>query len=216
VTLRKTAVVAAIVLAGLSGCKRTGELDVTQGVGISAVRSACPVAGVPAGTGDITLFDPPASREAKAIDVVATLTNLRANCAEGTDTINSTLTFDVQARRNTTQGARTVTLPYFVSVVRGGTQVVSKRLGQVTLNFADGQARAQAQGQGSAIVDRAAATLPQETRDQINRRRKPGDQDAAVDPLSDPAVRQAVLAATFEALVGFQLTDEQLKYNVTR
>lgn len=215
-TLRKTAVVAAIALAGLSGCKRTGELDVTQGVGISAVRSACPVAGVPAGTGDITLFDPPASREAKAIDVVATLTNLRANCAEGSDTINSTLTFDVQARRNNTQGARTVTLPYFVSVVRGGTQVVSKRLGQVTLNFADGQARAQAQGQGSAIVDRAAATLPQETRDQINRRRKPGDQDAAIDPLSDPAVRQAVLAATFEALVGFQLTDEQLKYNVTR
>lgn len=215
-TLRKTAAIAAVAVLALGGCKRTGELDVTQGVGISAVRSACPVAGVPAGTGDITLFDPPASRDAKAIDVVATLTNLRANCAEGGDTINSTLTFDVQARRNNVQGARTVTLPYFVSVVRGGTQVVSKRLGQVTLNFADGEARAQAQGQGSAIVDRAAATLPQETRNQINRRRKPGDQDAAVDPLSDPAVRQAVLAATFEALVGFQLTDEQLKYNVTR
>lgn len=215
-TLRKTAAIAAVAVLALSGCKRTGELDVTQGVGISAVRSACPVAGIPAGTGDITLFDPPASREAKAIDVVATLTNVRANCAEGTDTINSTLTFDVQARRNNTLGARTVTLPYFVSVVRGGTQVVSKRVGQVTLNFADGQPRAQAQGQGSAIVDRAAATLPQETRNQINRRRKPGDQDAAVDPLSDPTVRQAVLAATFEALVGFQLTDEQLKYNVTR
>lgn len=215
-TLRKTAIVAAIALSGLAGCKRTGELDVTQGVGISAVRSACPVAGVPAGTGDITLFDPPASRDAKAIDIVATLTNLRASCVEGGDTLSSALTFDVQARRNNTQGARTVTLPYFVSVVRGGTQVVSKRVGQVTLNFADGSARAQVQGQGTAIVDRAAATLPKETRDQINRRRKPGDQDAAVDPLSDPAVRQAVLAATFEALVGFQLTDEQLKYNVTR
>ena len=40
--------------------------------------------------------------------------------------------------------------------------------------------------------------------------------DAAIDPLSDPAVRQAVLSATFEALVGFQLTDAQLRYNVTR
>ncbi|PXA92135.1 hypothetical protein DMC47_24285 [Nostoc sp. 3335mG] len=215
-TLRKTAALAAVAVLALGGCKRTGELDVTQGVGISAVRSACPVAGVPVGTGDITLFDPPASREAKAIDVVATLTNVRATCAEGGDTITSSLTFDVQARRNNTQGARTVTLPYFVTVVRGGTQVVSKRLGQVTLSFADGAARAQAQGQGTAIVDRAAATLSQEARNQINRRRKPGDQDAAVDPLSDPAVRQAVLAASFEALVGFQLTDEQLKYNVTR
>ena len=37
-----------------------------------------------------------------------------------------------------------------------------------------------------------------------------------MDPLSDPAVRQAVLSATFEALVGFQLTEDQLKYNVTR
>jgi hypothetical protein len=220
VTLRKTAAVATIApvlaLVALSGCKRTGELDVTSGVGISAVRSACPVAGVPAGTGDITLFDPPASTDAKAIDVVATLTNVRASCVEGTDTINSTVSFDVQARRNRTDAARVVTLPYFVTVVRGGTQVVSKRIGQITLNFAAGEARASAQGQGTAIVDRAAATLPQETRDQINRRRKPGDQDAAIDPLSDPAVRQAVLAATFEALVGFQLTDAQLRYNVTR
>jgi hypothetical protein len=37
-----------------------------------------------------------------------------------------------------------------------------------------------------------------------------------MDPLADPAVRQAVLAATFEALIGFQLTEDQLKYNMTR
>ncbi len=215
-TLRPATTAALLAVLALGGCKRSGELDTTQGVGISAVRSACPVAGVPAGTGDITLFDPVNSRDASAIDVVATLTNLRANCVEGGDTITSTLSFDVQARRNRTDAARTVTLPYFITVVRGGSQVVSKRVAQVTLTFAAGAARAQAQGQGTAIVDRAAATLPQETRDQINRRRRPGDQDAAVDPLSDPAVRQAVLAATFEAMVGFQLTDEQLRYNVTR
>jgi hypothetical protein len=37
-----------------------------------------------------------------------------------------------------------------------------------------------------------------------------------MDPLARPEVRQAVLRATFEALVGFQLTDAQLKYNATR
>ena len=60
------------------------------------------------------------------------------------------------------------------------------------------------------------ATVPQEIRDKLTRRRKAGDEDAALDPLAQPEVRSAVLSATFEALVGFQLTDEQLRYNATR
>ena len=43
-----------------------------------------------------------------------------------------------------------------------------------------------------------------------------GDEDAAVDPLSAPDIRAAVARATFELLIGFQLTQEQLQYNVTR
>ncbi len=200
----------------LAGCSSRGELATEGGVGITAVRSACPAVGVPAGTGDVTLFDPPASQEARAIDVVATLTNVRATCDEAGGDITSRISFDVQARRTRTDAARVVQLPYFVTVVRGGTQVVSKRIGQVALRFEAGSARASAAGQGSAIVDRAAATLPAEVRTQITRRRRAGDQDAAVDPLSDPKVRAAVLNASFEALVGFQLTDAQLRYNVTR
>ena len=37
--------------------------------GIWVERSACPIAGIPAGTGDITLFNPPNSIAANAIDV---------------------------------------------------------------------------------------------------------------------------------------------------
>lgn len=207
---------AVIVLLALAGCKRQGELDVTQGVGISAVRSACPTVGIPAGTGDVTLFDPATSRDASAIDVTATMTNVRATCSESGDSIVSAVTFDVQARRTRGDAARQVVLPYFLTVVRGGNQIVSKRVGRIAIDFPAGQARGIASGQATAVVDRTAATLPKETRDQITRRRKAGDQDAAVDPLSDPAVRQAVLAATFEAMVGFQLTDDQLRYNVTR
>ena len=57
-----------------------------------------------------------------------------------------------------------------------------------------------------AGVDRAILTRP----------RKAGEADAAIDPLSDPGVRAAVASATFEQLVGFQLTEDQLKYNATR
>ena len=103
-----------------------------------------------------------------------------------------------------------------VTVLRGGRAVVSKRVGTVTLNFADGQERAQARAQGGAYIDRAEATLPQDIREQITRERKAGDEDAAVDPLSDPAVKAAVARATFELLVGFQLTEQQLAYNATR
>ena len=59
--------------------------------------------------------------------------------------------------------------------------MVSKQVGKVTLNFADGQARAQAHAEAGAYVDRAAATLPEDVREKITRPRKAGDADAAVD-----------------------------------
>jgi hypothetical protein len=126
------------------------------------------------------------------------------------------VTFDIRARRTRTEAARDVTLPYFITVVRGGSAVVAKRIGRVTLHFAAGQALASASATTTATVSRAAATLPEDVREKLTRKRKAGDQDAAVDPLSTPEVRQAVLRASFEALVGFQLTDDQLKYNATR
>jgi hypothetical protein len=212
VSLAKLAVPIMILLAA-GGCSRTGEI--TEG-GISAVRSACPHVGVPAGTGDVTLFNPATSREATAIDVTAVLTNLQSTCDETGPQIQANLTFDILARRNQPGPARDVTLPYFITVVRGGTSVTAKRVGQVTVRFADGQIRAQTTGQATASIDRAAATLPEEVRKRLTEKRKAGDQAAAMDPLADPAIRSAVLSSTFEALVGFQLTEDQLKYNVTR
>ena len=210
---RSLVAVAAIAIL-TTGCAKRGEIDSSGG--ITAVRSACPSVGVPAGTGDITLFDPAGARTANAIDVVAAITNVRSTCNDTADPIVTTVTFDVLARRTRTDAARDVTLPYYSAMVQGGTQVAAKRVGQVTIRFPAGQARAQASVTASGSVDRAAATLPQEVRDQITRRRKAGEDDAAIDPLTNPTVREAVRRATFEALVGFQLTDEQLRYNVTR
>jgi len=84
------------------------------------------------------------------------------------------------------------------------------------VHFNAGQDRASASGQASSTIARAAATLSPEVRKKLTEKRRAGGQDAAVDPLTRPDVRQAVLRATFEALVGFQLTDDQLKYNATR
>jgi len=198
----------------VTGCAKDGEIDATGGV--SVTRSACPAVAVPSYTGDITIFDPPSSRDARAIDIVADLTNVRSTCTDSGQEVVATATFYVIGRRSNSAGARTVTLPYFSTVVRAGRLVVSKRVGSVTLEFKDGDLRAAARGSASANVNRAAATLPEDIRERITRKRKAGDTDAAVDPIADPEVRAAVAKASFELLIGFQLTSEQLQYNATR
>ena len=150
------------------------------------------------------------------LDVTAAITNLTSTCSEDVERVYSEASFDVVARRSDVRGARTVELPYFSTVLRGGSAVVTKRVGTVTLNFADGQERASASAKAGAFVNRADATLPADVRERITRKREPGDPDAALDPLADPEVRAAVQRATFELLVGFQLTEDQLRYNVTR
>ncbi len=204
------------VAAALAGCKSKGDIVVQEGVGITALRTVCPAVGVPDFTGDITLFSPAEARTATALDVTAAITNVRSSCNDTGAQVYSEASFDVVARRQDTRGARSVTLPYFSTVVRAQDQIVSKRVGSVTLNFADGQERATASARAGAYVDRAEATLPPEIRDRVTRKRKAGDMDAAIDPLSEPEVKAAVSRASFELLVGFQLSREQLAYNVTR
>lgn len=200
----------------LAGCARTGDLVVDQGVGITAIRTACPAVGIPDYTGDVTLFRTPGSTTLADLDVTAAMTNLRSTCDDGPERVYTEATFDVLARRADTRGTRTVTIPFFSTVLRGGSQVVTKRVGEVTVQFADGQERAMARGKAGAFVNRAEASLPADIREQITRKRKAGDPDAALDPLADPAVRAAVQRATFELLVGFQLNEAQLRYNATR
>ena len=154
---RSNLIVVAMLAAALAGCKTKGELVVDEGVGVTAIRSSCPAVGIPDYTGDVTVFRQGGGKTVQDIDIVAAMTNLRTQCDDGSRSGNgkvyATTTFDVLARRADPRGARQVTLPYFVSVLRGGTAVVSKRIGQVTLNFADGQERASARGQGSATID---------------------------------------------------------------
>ena len=203
-----------VVLALLSACARDGEIDQTGGIAIT--RTACPAVAIPAQTGDITVFNPASSRDARAIDVTANITNLRMACGDQSEDVVAEASFTVEARRTNTVGARSVELPYFATVVRGGSVVVSKRVERVTLTFADGQSRASATAKGGAVINRAAATLPADVRAKLTRKRRADDADASIDPLSAPDVRAAVQRASFELLIGFQLTADQLQYNATR
>ncbi|MEO7634939.1 MAG: hypothetical protein ABIS38_04755 [Sphingomicrobium sp.] len=200
----------------LGGCRHAGDITSENGGGVYAVRSTCPIAGVPAGTGDITLFNPAGSTDSRAIDVSAAISDVRAVCQDGGNEVVSSATFTVVALRREPGPARQVVLPYFNVALQGGTDVVAKRVGQAVINFAAGDVHGWARVRASVRVNRAAATLPANVREILTRERKPGESEAALDPLADPAVSTAVAKATFEHLVGFQLNDEQIRYNATR
>ena len=212
----RTIVMAGLAAATLAGCQHQGDIVVQEGVGITALRTVCPAVGIPDYTGDVTLFTPPGARTADAIDVTATMTNVHTTCDDSGAKVYAVANFDVYGQRRETRGARSVTLPFFTTVVRGGSSVTAKRVGAVTLNFADGQARAQTTASGAAYIDKTEATLPDSIKERITRKRKAGEAEAAVDPLSEPDIRAALNRADFELLVGFQLTNDQLAYNATR
>jgi hypothetical protein len=208
---RRLTAIALVLLA--TACSKEGEI--ADG-GIYVTRSVCPQVGIPAATGDVTLFNPANRTDAAALDVSAAMTNVRSICDDTGANVVSTVSFDVVATRRDAGEARTVVLPYFTVAMQGGTQVVAKRVGNVGLNFPAGSIRAQTSGQATIQVSRSVATLPEETRRELTRKRKASDPNAAIDPLSDPKIRDAVSRATFEHLIGFQLTQDQLRYNATR
>jgi hypothetical protein len=207
------AAAAALLSLGLFGCAKEGDIMAT---GILANYTACPPVAIAAPTGDITFFNPANSRDADAIDLVAQITNVRGTCNDSGEFIVTEVSFDVQARRRDAAGARDATLPYFATVVQGGTNIVAKRVSRVGIHFDDGQLRTSTSASATTHVLRSAATLPEDIRDQITRPRRAGDPNAAVDPMADPAVRAAVERARFEVLIGFELDQDQLRYNATR
>lgn len=179
-------------------------------------RTTCPAVIVPQYAGEITRFDPADSRDASAIDVTASLTGVRGLCTEGGAVTASAVRFDVVAQRRDVAAARTVTLPVFVAVVRGGNAIVAKSLSEVRLDFAAGAARATGTGAAEVGVNRDAARLPVDINRKVTRERRAGEIDAASDPLAAPDVRDAVRAATFEVLVGFQLSSADLAWNAQK
>jgi hypothetical protein len=212
----KLRLAALLAITMLSACRHAGDITDENGGGIYAVRSSCPIAGIPAGTGDVTLFNPPNSTDSTAIDVTAAITDVRAVCQDSGDDVVSTVTFTIVALRRDPGPARQVILPYFDVALRGGAAVAAKQVGRASVVFAAGDLHGWTRVQATVRVNRGAATLPANVRAILTRPRKAGDAEAAIDPMSDPAVRKAVADATFEHLIGFQLTTDQLRYNATR
>jgi hypothetical protein len=125
-------------------------------------------------------------------------------------------TFDVHgqrrdAARRARGGAALISRPWFRAAP---TSSPSASAGSA-LRFADGQLRASTSGTASARCSAPPRPCRRTSAARSPASASPGDADAALDPMADPAARPCS-AASFELLVGFQLTQEQLAYNATR
>ena len=178
------------------------EGDHPEQAGIYVRRTACPIAGIPAGTGDITLFNP---AEQPRLPTRSTWPRRSPTCARtcdetGDHIVSTSRPSTSVATRRDGRGARRSCCPISTSSLQGGSKVVAKRVGRVGLSFAAGQLPRQTSGQATLRVARARPRpLPEDIRRQITRQRKAGDADAAIDPMADPAVRAAVASAHVRA-----------------
>jgi hypothetical protein len=203
-------VLAALAALALAGCERNPLI---------VSRSSCPAVAVAAYAGDVTLFrpgTPVAAADIGNVDAVASITNVREECVETEEQFVTRITYDVVARRSDAGAARQLVLPVFAAVVQAGNVINAKQVSNVAVDFAAGQERAAGRGEATASVSRRAAAVSKEIMDRINRDRRPGQIDAATDPMADPEVRAALRAASFEVLLGFQLDDRALAYNVAK
>src|SRR6185369_2956201 len=149
----KLRLAALLALTLLAGCRHRGDIVENSGGGVYAVRSACPIPGVPAGTGDITLFDPPTSTDALAIDVTAAISDVRATCQDVGNDVVSTATFTITALRRDAGPARQVVLPWFEVALQGGGRIAAKRVASAVLNFPAGGQKAWTRVQGIVRVN---------------------------------------------------------------
>ncbi|WP_448581503.1 hypothetical protein [Thermaurantiacus sp.] len=203
--------VALLLLLVLAACQKN-PLRVT--------RSPCPAVAIPYHVGQLTRFDPPESRNADAIDFVAQIVNIESVCTPTDARVATDIRFEVTAVRRASADpalpARDVVLPLFVSLVQGGNVLVAKQATAVRVSFPQGALRGRGTGAARSELARAVVTPPPEVVARLSRERKPTDPDALVDPMSDPVVRAAIRATSFEVLLGFQLDDASLAYNVAR
>ena len=198
---------------GLAACAREGDIQQT---GILTSYTACPPVAIVAPTGDVTLFNPASSRDANAIDVVAHITNLRSTCDESGEHIVTQRKLrraGAEARQSRRARRRA---PLFRHRRSGRWQCRRQARRQVGLHFDDGQYRATPPERRPRRCCARRRPCPRTSAARSPASGAPGDADAAIDPMADPAVRSAVEPARFELLVGFELTADQLTYNATR
>ncbi len=95
--------------------------------------SRCPAVAVVGDTGTITRFNGE-GRTADDVMFTATISDVNLSCSEG-DSVSSAISLYIAAESDGKIVNDTVTLPYFVATLKDNSEVVTKRIFDVTLRF---------------------------------------------------------------------------------
>ncbi len=95
--------------------------------------SRCPAVAVVGDTGTLTRFNGD-GRTADDVMFTATISDVEVSCSEG-DSVSSAVSLYIAAESDGKIVNDTVTLPYFVAILKDNSEVVTKRIFDVTLRF---------------------------------------------------------------------------------
>lgn len=171
----KTAPVKTAILIGLtallSACTKNPFLVTT---------SHCPAVAIVSNTGNLTRF---AGEDRNASDVVfnASISSISVDCEEGSG-IYANIGLSIIATGGPANTESSVSLPYFVALMRDNNLITSKKIYESRLNFNGAQGRA-------------------------------GSRESVVVRFDDIEVSRRY---DYEVLIGFQLSPDEVIYNVLR
>ncbi len=173
---------------------RTGMWKIASVVGVSLFLGACsnanpfvvdvincPAVAVVGNTGSLTIFQGEV-RDAENVIMNATISGIQTNCDQEDDFIESETSFNIIATRGPAMTGNTITVQYFVALLRDNFQITAKEVYETTLHFRPGQ-----------NTGGVRETLRQSFDDVDIARRY-----------------------DYELLIGFQLSSDELAYNVLR
>jgi hypothetical protein len=174
----------------LAACGSTNPLEVR--------RTSCPALSVPMHTGSLTRFDQAGRFDTQDVRLVASIAQLSDNCVENDNGVNTAVSFTINASRSAKGSAESVQLPYFITVVKDGETLIAKQVYGASLDFADGALT----GNVRQVVTVKTPEVPLPPKPQKNNE---------IDEFAPPPK-----PAVYEILVGFQLTDADVIYNISK
>jgi hypothetical protein len=174
----------------LAACSSGNPLEVR--------RTSCPAISVPMHTGTLTRFAQAGRYDTQDVGLVATIGQLSDNCVENANGVNTAVSFNIMATRPEKGPATAVQLPYFITVVKDGDTLIAKQVYGASLDFADGATS----GSLRQVVTVKTPDVP------LPPKPKKHNEIDEFAPPPKPAI--------YEILVGFQLSEAEVVYNISK
>jgi hypothetical protein len=163
-------------------------------------RTSCPAVAVVKNASTMTRFSTQGRYDAQDVQLTAMISNIQPSCVERRDGAVTAVRFEILAARRAAAGVQEVQLPYFIMLVKDGQTILAKQIYGTSVRFEEN-------GSNAAVLQTVSVISPLVPLPERPKRSKEEEYDEFAPPPKP---------ATYEVLIGFQLTDAEAAYNVGR